>query len=90
MTATLPAIARRHSWPDELKHVVSAHETRDGNEHHIKQCVHCGMTRITIIPPHGFAWHEWVTPEGKLWVGELVPPCGAQVSDSPTPTQARA
>lgn len=73
--------SERHRWPDpEDRHVVLSCESRDGNEHHVRQCLKCGMVRITVIPPNGFAWHEWVAfpRDGKsspASIGSATPPC---------------
>lgn len=69
--------AENHRWPDhDSWNVVLACESRDGNEHHIRQCLICGLTKITVITPRGKPWHEWVTADGRgTWVGEQRPPC---------------
>ncbi|RJP47928.1 MAG: hypothetical protein C4583_15645 [Anaerolineaceae bacterium] len=59
--------------------VTPAHESVDGNERHERKCVHCGLTRITLIPPRGECWHEWKTVAGEKWQGELTPPCIAVI-----------
>lgn len=66
-----------HRWPPRSEwQCITAHESRDGNEHHIRQCMSCNITKITIIPPNAFeSWHEWITESGREWVGEITPPC---------------
>lgn len=66
-----------HRWPERDKwNVVSAHESRDGNEHHIRQCLICELVKVTIIPPIvADTWHEWITNSGDVWLGEATPPC---------------
>ena len=69
-------MSARHKWPDDKRAtVLVAHETPDGNERHERTCLQCGMTRITVVPPHGYPWHEWRTRDGQVWVGEATPPC---------------
>lgn len=66
----------RHKWPeDRHAKIFLAQETRDGLERHERTCIQCGMTRITVIPPVGWPWHEWRTKDGPVWVGEATPPC---------------
>jgi hypothetical protein len=69
----------RHRWPHKDEEIViSAYEASDGNEHHIRQCFCCGITKITIIPPIATeAYHVWVTASGREWVGEATPPCSS-------------
>lgn len=63
----------RHRWKDDEdpRPVLGA----DGLERKTPICIHCGMSRITVIPPYGFPWHEWKTVAGQNWQGELTPPC---------------
>lgn len=78
----------RHRWPQkELWNVVIAQDSSDGNEHHVRQCLVCEMTKITVIDPFNFAWHEWVTPHGLEWVGESTPPCGVEKSSASQESQ---
>jgi hypothetical protein len=66
-------VSTRHAWDHANERRLSSGP--DGNARNERDCIHCGMTRITVIPPHGFPWHEWRTREGKVWVGEATPPC---------------
>ena len=66
-----------HRWPPKHEEiVVTAHESCDGNEHHIRQCLACNITKVTVIPPRvQDSWHEWITSSGEAWIGEATPPC---------------
>lgn len=69
----------RHKWPkqgeDGFKHTLS-HESKDGCERFEKTCKVCGMTRITMIPPRGYAWHKWKPKGGDVaFEMESTPPC---------------
>ena len=67
--------AGRHEWNDGAERRLAATDAGDGNARNERDCLHCGMTRITVIPPHGYPWHEWRTRDGQVWVGEATPPC---------------
>lgn len=69
----------RHKWPRQgdvgFTHTL-AHESKDGNERFERICKACGMTRITIVPPRGWAWHEWKRKRGDVsFQMESTPPC---------------
>ena len=65
----------RHSWNlDTIKH-LAATEFADGNGRTERTCQHCGMVRITVHYPQGFPGKEWRTRDGKVWQGQMTPPC---------------
>lgn len=74
MTATSPK-QPRHSWDHAEKKVSVAQETYDGNERHERRCVQCGITKITVLPPHGLPWVEWRTPDGATHLYPRTAPC---------------
>lgn len=83
-TKQTPMIAykpRRHKWDNETEKRIAATEFSDGNARNIKSCQVCSMKRITVIPPNGFPWHEWLTADGRKWVGETTPPCFPQAEN---------
>jgi len=65
--------SRRHKWDHEREQRLAG--TDRLLSCNIKQCLVCRMKKITMIPPYGFPWHEWLTADGKTWVGETTPPC---------------
>lgn len=77
---TLPVIARRHRWKDEGS-PTPVRDPKSGNDIRKRVCIHCEMTRVTVIPPQGDAWHEWITKDGKPWKGEATPPCLERVTE---------
>lgn len=68
---------RRHTWPKEGEQgYVRTARCDDGNERVAKVCKTCAIARITVIPPHGYAWHEWMHPNSdKVFRCESTPPC---------------
>ena len=70
-----PVKARRHSWNlDTAKHLAAV-DCKDGNGRTERTCKNCQMVRITVHYPHGFPGKEWRTRDGKLWHGQMTPPC---------------
>jgi hypothetical protein len=70
---------RRHRWDREQVKYLAHIECSDGNSRTLTPCLQCEMVKVTVIPPHGFPWHEWRTRAGSVWVGEATPPCIPQV-----------
>jgi hypothetical protein len=64
---------RRHRWDNASEQRFAATDSQ--NAYNAKRCSLCGMTKYTVIPPHGFPWHEWATADGKSWSGDATPPC---------------
>lgn len=60
-----------HRW--NLENRIPAHATPDGNERTERQCAFCGLFRITVHPPHGLAWREWRTKDGRQLIGGNTP-----------------
>ena len=69
--------ARKHQWDHAGERRLAACESADGNERNERDCLRCGITRITVLTPQfpPRAWHEWRTKLGTKYVGELTPPC---------------
>lgn len=66
----------KHRWNYETERRLAGIDTADGNDRNERDCLHCGITRVTVIPPHGrSAWHEWRTKTGGIYLGEMTPPC---------------
>lgn len=61
-----------HRWP--YKHeeiVVTSQDSRDGNEHHIRQCLVCSMTKITMIEAGSSAHSRvWIARDGSEYMFE--------------------
>jgi len=70
MSATKP---RRHRWFERTPWPVL--DTITGTERHERVCEICHLTRITVIPPHGFPWVEWHGVDGRKTVGGPTPSC---------------
>lgn len=66
-----------HRWPPKHEEiVVTAQDSRDGNEHHLRQCIACGIFKIMVMPAVTFdLWIEWITASGTEWEGAGEPPC---------------
>lgn len=71
-----PPKAPRHKWPhageDGYRHIARC---LDGNERFFRVCKTCGITRVTVIPARGYAWHEWKVKNGDSFQCESTPPC---------------
>ena len=67
---------RQHTWNVIPVARLDGTEFPDGNARTLRSCSICGMVKVTV---HGrgdrTAWREWRTKDGKVWVGELTPPC---------------
>lgn len=66
---------RKHKWDHDHERRAAAIDYADGNARNEKRCLQCGITRVTVIPPHGHPWHEWRTKTGAVYPGEATPPC---------------
>ena len=77
---------RRHEWNKLPISYLGAFDERgnrqfpDGNARTLRFCSECGMVKVTVHPIRGLAWREWRTKDGKVWVGELTPPCLEEVT----------
>ena len=40
-----------------------------------RTCALCGLVRITVHPPEGFAYRAWRTPSGYALVSDHTPAC---------------
>ena len=78
----------RHKWNHANERRLPAYDAKDGNARNERDCTQCGMTRITVIPPQGFPYHEWRCKDGGVWHGEATPPC-LGVANAPEPAQLR-
>lgn len=67
----------RHRWNSIEVKRIAACDSPDGNERTERTCAFCGLVKITVHPPAGFAWREWRTKDGSKWQGECTPPCVA-------------
>jgi hypothetical protein len=69
--------ARHHKWDHAGERRIAGVDTPDGNARNERDCVLCGITRITVLTPEfpPRAWHEWRTKNGNVYVGEATPPC---------------
>jgi hypothetical protein len=70
---------RRHRWDDENILRIPAHESDNGCSQTHRTCLHCQIVRITMHPPQGFPWPEFILP-GKVMSErfDLTPPCHAE------------
>lgn len=67
----------RHKWDHARERRVTGDAFPDGCERNIRECMHCKMQKITVLPPHNppWPWHEWIDKSGAIWRGEETPPC---------------
>jgi hypothetical protein len=67
---------RRHSWPKEgqegYARVLPTDD--DANEYSIRTCAICGVMKVTVHPPRGFAFRLWRKPTGET-SRQFMPPC---------------
>jgi hypothetical protein len=74
----------RHRWDKDNERRFAGIDFPDGCSRNIRTCLHCGLKRITVIPPRSppFPHHVWVTRDDKKWIGEATPPCiSAEVTE---------
>jgi hypothetical protein len=69
----------RHEWDHRNSRLLSGFGAADGCARNERTCFKCGVVRITVMPPHGYPWHEWRTKDGGMYVGEATPPCLVRV-----------
>jgi hypothetical protein len=83
LTYAQPAnAANRHRWgPVEKLTLETPHGHRiDQTE---RTCLTCGLVKITVHPPHGYAWREWRMP-GQVQVQvDGTPPCRMPATTKP-------
>jgi hypothetical protein len=65
----------RHRWNAIDVRRIPACESTDGNNRSERDCMLCGMVKVTVHPAQGLAWREWRTKSGSVWPGNLTPPC---------------
>lgn len=70
---------RRHRWDNDREQRIAGDASN--LPCNVRVCGTCGMRKITMLPPHGFPWHEWLTAEGQRWSGEATPPCLVQADN---------
>jgi len=69
-------IVRKHNWDLDTERRIAAAEFPDGNGRTIRVCKLCGLSRITVHPPHGYPWPEFLYPGAKLpFQCDHTPPC---------------
>ena len=51
--------AGNHKWDYENEKRIAAVDAPDGCDRNEKSCILCGITKVTILPPHGFPYHEY-------------------------------
>lgn len=68
-----------HRWDHASERRFPHTETADGCARNEVDCLLCGITKITVMPPQGFPYHEWRTKDGAGMVWTRRPECaGAQ------------
>ncbi len=70
-----PRLSRRHQWPIHNTTRMAASEFPDGNSRTLRSCSNCGIIKVTVHGANGYAWREWRTKGGQVYVGDLTPPC---------------
>lgn len=77
----IPGMARRrHRWFERTPKPVL--DPKTGTERHERVCEVCKMTRITVIPPRGMVWIEWVDVKGRKSINGMTPRCDPGGEDS--------
>lgn len=66
----------KHRW-DKVPTKIAATESADGNARTERECMFCGLTKITVHPPVGMPWREWRTRGGEILRGAATPECVA-------------
>jgi len=67
-----------HRWDYDNERRLAGQDQPDGNARNIRSCLKCGMIMATIIPPHGYPWHEYTLSTGSIIRSEKRPPCTAE------------
>ncbi len=75
-------LSRRHQWPIENTTRMAGSEFPDGNGRTLRSCANCGIIKVTVHGANGYAWREWRTKGGQVYVGDLTPPCLGVVEHS--------
>ena len=89
MTETLDRLPelppRNHRWNYAEERRLAASEFPDGNARTLRPCLFCGITKITVHPPSGLAWREWISPKApdQRFQYEHTPPCLPHDGGSP-------
>jgi hypothetical protein len=65
----------RHRWDIHREQRRAADCFADGCGRTIRVCANCGLRKVTVHPPQGFPFHEWMTPDDQIWRSEMTPPC---------------
>lgn len=70
---------RKHHWNYQNERRIAATEFDDGNARTERDCLLCGLTKITVHPAQGFAWREWISPKAPAtrFQCDQTPPCTA-------------
>jgi hypothetical protein len=63
--------ARKHRWGEP----IAIPQGASGCQETERACIHCGLVKITVHPPHGLAYRAWRTASGMRAQIEHAPPC---------------
>ena len=66
---------QRHKWDKKRERRLAASEFEDGCSRTFRVCQKCGLQKVTVIPPQGFARRAWIMPDGIAWDAQTTPPC---------------
>lgn len=83
---TLPILPpRKHRWNYAEERRIAASEFPDGNARTLRSCLFCDLTKITVHPPSGLAWREWISAKApqQRFQCEHTPPCLCNDGGSP-------
>jgi hypothetical protein len=78
--AKLPVNAlppRKHRWDYQNERRLDSTQFDDGNARTERDCIFCHLTKVTVHPPSGFAWREWISPKAptQRFQCDQTPPC---------------
>jgi hypothetical protein len=57
---------RLHRWDEDTIQRIAASDSDNGCSQTHRTCLHCGLIRITMHPPQGFPWPEFMLPESRV------------------------
>lgn len=74
-----PDIRRKHRWDYLNEKRIAGTEFADGNGRTIRDCIFCGMKKVTVHPVFGNPWREWVRLKAPeiYFMAEATPLCGS-------------
>jgi hypothetical protein len=72
---------RNHRWDWDHARQIAACDSPSGSDQNERDCVHCGLIRITVHPPAGNPFRAWRYGNAKQFTADKTPKCEPRVRE---------